>query len=87
MEPLITSTFWLGCLIAAGFAMIAVLIAVQNDPQSWFGIISNNREIPTRNGVILAVKTAQVCLLWMLFTFVVLVGGTAVYAVITRAFF
>ena len=87
MEPLITSTFWLGCLIAAGFAMIAVFIAVQNDPQSWFGIISNNREIPTRNGVILAVKTAQVCLLWMLFTFVVLVGGTAVYAVITRAFF
>ena len=67
--------------------MIAVFIVVQNDPQSWFGIISNNREIPTRNGVILAVKTAQVCLLWMLFTFVVLVGGTAVYAVITRAFF
>ena len=87
MGPLITSTFWLGCLIAAGFAMVAVFIAVQNDPQSWFGVISNNREIPTRNVVILAVKTAQVFLLWMLFTFVVLVGGTAVYTVTTKAFF
>ena len=86
MEPLTTSALWLGCLIAAGVAMVAVFIAVQNDPQSWFGIIANNRKVPSHNGVILAVKTAQVCLLWMLFTFVVLVGGTGVYAIITGAF-
>ena len=86
MEPLTTSALWLGCLIAVGFAMVAVFIAVQNDPQSWFGIIAKNRKVPSRNGVILAVKTAQICLLWILFTFVLLVGGTGVYAIITGAF-